>query len=372
MVKKTGLIVLLLALCLSYTAMTSRAAGKISKEALQGLVDQAVKDGLVGVSAAVSTPDDGIMLVTAGVSDRKGGTNLAPTDIARIASSSKVWVATAFLQLVQEGKISIDDPIAKYIKPDNAANIANADTATVAQVLSHTSGIFDYYNQSGFGNDVPNKMDFTIDEALKYTWNQPANFKPGAKFGYSNTNTVLLAQAMETVTGQPFAVEMRKRIFDPMGLKHTYVEVFEKVPVKIARGYEFNEDGSVIEVGDKYQGGGLPDGALVSTPEDMMIFMRALFGDGKLLDKATVAKMVTPVADAGDKSSMGYHIFISDTDNGKRYEHDGAINGYRAIEMFYPDSGVAIALWTNTGGKAQDDVFQTLQDDVAKLVFESK
>jgi D-alanyl-D-alanine carboxypeptidase len=310
------------------------------------------------------------VLVVAGVSDLKTGAKLKTTDIARVASSSKVWIGAVVMQLIQEGRVSPSDKIAQYISRDEVKNIANAKTATIAQLLSHTSGIIDYYNDTDFGSDVPDKMDFTLEEALKYAWNQPAEFKPGARYSYSNSNTVLLAQMIETVTGQPFAKVLRSRIFTPLGLKHTFVEVFEPVPARIVRGYEFYSDGSTDEIGDKYQGGGLPDGALVTTPEDMALFMRALFADGKLLDRATLKQMTTPAAAVEDGQTVGYHIFITETDHGKRYEHDGAVVGYRAQEMYYPASGITIAIWTNTGDE-QDETFSALEDDIVNLVFSS-
>jgi D-alanyl-D-alanine carboxypeptidase len=163
---------------------------------------------------------------------------------------------------------------------------------------------------------------------------------------------------------------MRARLFEPLGLKHTFVEVFEPVPVKIVRGYVF-EGADVREIGDKYQGGGLPDGGIVTTPEDMVKFMRALFVDWKLLDTATMTLMLTPVADAGDGSQVGYQIFITKTRNSTRYEHDGSIDGYNAIEMHYPESNITIAMWTNGDGGEQDTIFANFQDAVDKLVFPS-
>ncbi len=363
------IITLLLILVFMSSQPVAASTHRVSKAELQKLADKAVKNGLVGVSLAVYMPNDGMFLVTSGVSDRKTKAKLQTTDIARIASASKVWVGTVVMQLVQEGKLSLSDKIQKYIGKANAQHIANADSATIEQLLTHTSGILDYYNDADFGQDVPNKMDFTIDEALKYIWDKPAVFSPGKKYAYSNSNTVLLAQAVETITGKPIAQVMRSRIFEPLGLKNTYIEVFEPVPVKIVHGYQFDGD-DVTEIGDKYQGGGLPDGGIVTSPEDMVKFMRALFVDGKLLNKGTMERMVAPRADTGDGSGIGYHIFITETGNGKRYEHDGGIDGYTAMEMHYADLDITIAYWTNSAGEEQDEAIQTFQDDVLSLVVD--
>jgi len=361
------LLVVLLLLAQAPAARRVDAADIRSK--MQALADKAIAGGLVGVSIAVYKPNLGVVLAAAGESDKEAGTKLTTTDIARIASCSKVWVGAVVMQLIQEGKIAPTDKVARYLPEDEVKRIANADTATVGQLLSHTSGIVDYYNDSDFGTDVPDKTDFTIPEALRYIWDKPAVFEPGARYSYSNTNTVLLALLIENVTGHPFYEELRSRIYTPLGLKHTYVEMFEPVPVKIVRGYEFSGKRDFTVTGDRYQGRGLPDGAIVTSPEDMALFMRGLFGDDKLLSKVTVQQMVTPVADTDDGSKVGFHIFITRTDFGNRYEHDGAIDGYRAEEMFYPGSGTAIAYWTNSGGRTQDDVFDGLQQAITNVVL---
>jgi D-alanyl-D-alanine carboxypeptidase len=341
----------------------------LDKTTIQKRLEQALTDGLIGVSLAISTPTDGLILATAGVSDRKTKTNLTPTDFSRIASCSKVWVGVAILQLVDEGKLKLSDPIGIYLHPQNVQQIANANSATVQQILTHTSGIPDYYNKPGFGVDVPTKMDFTIDEALRYIWGDPADFAPGAQFEYSNSNTLLLAQAIETITGKPYATVLRTRIFDPLGLNHTFIEVFEPLPRKIVRGYDFFNDEAGQEVGDKYQGGGLPDGGVVTSPADMVKFMQGLFVDGKLLRPETLALLVTPTVKAEENIQMGLHIFINPTRDGVRYEHDGLIDGYLAIQMHYPDTKISVALWTNSGGAAQELSFENLEKDVLRLIF---
>lgn len=349
-------------------AVPTRAADL--QAALQRLADDAVREGLVGVSIAIYTPEAGIVLAAAGVSDKTTRAALTTSDVGRIASCSKVWVGAAVMQLIGEGTLGLDDPIAPFLGADDRDHIANAKTATVGQLLSHTSGIFDYFNSDDFGMDDPNKMDFTLAEALRYAWDKPAEFPAGTAYAYSNTNTVLLGVILEKVTGQPYAQVLRSRIFTPLGLKHTYIEVFEPVPVRIARGYE-DEGDEMNEIGDSYQGGGLPDGGIVTTAEDMALFMKALFVDGTLLDAGLATLMTTPVTEGEDGEQVGYHIFISQTDHGLRYEHDGSLPGYLAVQMQYPKSGVILAMWTNSGGETAETVFfDDLQAAVIALVHE--
>jgi D-alanyl-D-alanine carboxypeptidase len=337
------------------------AAASSPKDALQKLADAAVDAGLPGVSIAVYAPDTGMMLVVAGYSDLNAKTPLVTTDLSRIASTSKMYVATVIMQLVEEGKIPVGDKIAKYLNPDDVKHIANADSVTIADVLTHSSGIADYYNDSNFGQDKPEQLDFTIEEALHYAWDMPALFAPGEKYSYSDTNTVLLAVVIEKVTGQNFAQVVRNRIITPLHLTHTYTEIFEPVPVSIVHGYSFSDGGKPDDT-IKMQGAGLPDGGIITTTEDMVTFFRALLVDGKLLKPATLADMLKPRFDA-EGSRIGYHIFM-DGNPPRVYYHDGYIDGYQAWLSHDVQDGVTVAVWANGTGEDQDAAFGNLIDAV--------
>jgi D-alanyl-D-alanine carboxypeptidase len=336
------------------------------KGRLQALANTAVAAGAPGVSIAVHHPRDGLILVTAGKSDLTAGTALTPTDVSRIASVSKVFVGVVVMQLVQEKKVALTDRIARYIAADHAAHIANANRATIRELLTHTSGIVDYYDDD-FGADDPRKLDFTIDEALKYAWDKEADFATGARYSYSNTNTLLLAIMIEKVTGTTVAQAIRTRLLAPLNLTHTYTEVFERVPVKIVRGYVFDGPGRPKEIGNKYPGGGLPDGGLVTTPENMVRFLRALLVERTLLQPAVLQQMLTPAARRDEDDWAGSHIFVVTTAHGKKYIHNGAIAGYNAEMLHYPDAGVTMAYWINGSGGKADRAWENL--DVEGIVF---
>jgi D-alanyl-D-alanine carboxypeptidase len=361
MFKKQSVIVVLCAVVgLATGGLLPVTAAPNAQTAVQKLADQAVADGLPGVSIAVYVPKSPLIVAVAGKSDIRADTDLIPTDLSRIASISKMYVATVIMQLIETGKITAADRIGQYLNADDARHIANVKTATIGQVLSHTSGIFDYYNDADFGADKPDQYNFTIEEALHYAWDQPALFAPGKKYSYSDSNTLLLALVIEKVTGNSFAQEVRSRILTPLKLDHTFTEIFEPTPQLTIHGYDFDKNGRSTDY-FLMQGAGLPDGGIITTPTDMVSFFKGLLVDGKLLQPATLAEMLKPRADAGDGSAIGYHIFVQPMPNGDTwYSHSGGIAGYQAELLFSKKTGVIVALWANGTGKNQDNAFDIL------------
>lgn len=333
------------------------------QQQIQAIADVAVAEGVPGISLAVITPDEGLIAVYAGFANQENKTPVTENTLGRIASASKPWLAVAILKLVEDSKITLDDQISQYIGAENTEKIANAQQVTIAQLLTHTSGIPDYYDDS-FGTNAPDKIDYTIDEALAYIYGAPAEFAPGTQHDYSNSNSLLLGKVVESVTGESYAKAIRNWVINPLQLKNTHVEVFETVPSKIARGYS---DGDKIE-GDRVQGAGLPDGGLVSTGSDMALFMRAVFGEKKVLRAESVALMVTPMAEA-EESAIGLHIFLEQTPNGLRYAHTGGIDGYSSHEMYYPAVDIAFAYWVNTSQEDHAEVVEVLEEAVIALLF---
>jgi D-alanyl-D-alanine carboxypeptidase len=359
--------VVLVLVSLAMHPIPTRAASL--KEDLQAAADEVISaGGLPGVSLAVYHPTEGLILVTAGKSDLKAKTDLKTTDVARIASSSKVFVGTLIMQLIESGKVKLSDPISKYAGDEHTKHLTNAEKITIEHLLTHTSGLYDYFNPE-FGADKPNKIDFTIEEALRYAWDRPAEFAPGRKFSYSNTNTLVLGGIVEVVTDEDLAAVMRARIFKPLGLKNIYTERFEPVPVKLVRGYEYQGD-QYYEIGEKFAGRGLPDGGLVASPEELVKFLRALLVDGKLLKPETLKQMLTARKQIeGEETSICYHIFLGKTRYGVQYEHSGSLDGFSSEMMHFPEADITIALWTNSRGVQDDSVWGEFQSTVLEIVF---
>jgi CubicO group peptidase (beta-lactamase class C family) len=368
-------------------------------EALTGEL-QATLDGwredndIIGATLAVYTPKLGSFELASGLSDRDAGTPMTPGHRLGVGSVNKMWVATLVLQLVDEGALTLDDPLSRWF-PD----FPNADQITVRQMLSHTSGATNYYARvekfvgifnERISTDWPG---FTPDELIKEAAQLEPSFEPGEGVGYSNTNTVLLGRIVELVTGNPLHAELRSRVYEPLGLEDTFLAGAEEIPGGFGPGYTteyapfFGATEPTMALNERYATvlATLPwaSGALVSTAPEVVRFERALFG-GELLEEATLAEMLTPspviesfAANAGIDLSGGLGIWKYSFPNpiGPGMGHDGGIPGFTSVMLYFPEHEIWVAVLTNDD-RADLGVFprgkdlDTLVSDVLVVMLE--
>jgi D-alanyl-D-alanine carboxypeptidase len=233
-----------------------------------------------------------------GLADKATGLKAGADQRIEVGSQTKMMTATVVLQLAGEGKINLDDAASKYLPAELIKDIANAEVATVRQLLQMTSGIASYTDiTAGDGTAVWTRQllenpdqAFTDDDALNIVRGQPATGAPGAYY-YSNTNYSLLGRIIENVTKEPLAETFEKRIFTPAGMTNSDL-VGANAPADLVRGYGTGADGKQFDTTaakwDKYAEGGV-----VSTTADMIKYIKALLVDGKLLPAAQLAEMKT-------------------------------------------------------------------------------
>ncbi|MBI4674729.1 MAG: beta-lactamase family protein [Chloroflexi bacterium] len=263
----------------------------------------------------------------------------------QIASVAKTLTATAIMQLGAQNKINLQSPISTYL-PDTPAAWQNI---TVHQLLSHTSGIPDYFTFDEFAA----KKNLTPDEIIRVAKTYPLDAEPGAEFGYSNTGYVLLGKLIEIVSGQSYAEFMRRSIFDPLQMSATGRDG-DNTP--LARGYAAPDTPA-----DTYPiTNALGDGDFLATAADLYKFDRALYDDNFLTRDAR-EKMFTPVGN--NHYAYGWEV---QSWNGKRVvSHSGGMPGFAATLMRFPDDDAAIILLSN------NETYDTTQAawDIAALLF---
>ncbi len=231
-----------------------------------------------------------------GLANTDTGEKAAANDRIEIGSQTKMMTATVVLQLVGEGKINLDALASNYLPQGTLTGIANAETATVRQLLQMSSGIANYTDVTDAdGNPAflsqllenPAKA-FTPDDALDLVRQQPAAGRAG-EFNYSNSNYTLLGKLIENVTGTSLGKIFEDRIFSPAGMKQSDL-YGPDAPADLVHGYGIGPDGKLLDTTaarwDKFAEGGA-----VSTTADMTKFIRALLVDGKLLKPAQLAEM---------------------------------------------------------------------------------
>ena len=267
----------------------------------------------------------------------------------RIASITKVFVAVVVLQLVEEGRLRLDDPASRYA-PD-----AGAWPVTIRELLNHTSGIPDFGMADEFGEELAARRDrrWSAAEVVALVADNEPTFPAGTGYSYSNTNYVLLGEVVETVTGHGWAREVRRRILDPLELRDTYVAGFEPARRPPIAGYfDLDNDGDFdnVETAEPWTSLETSDGAagcIVSTGPDLLAFGDALF-HGRLLSAETMRAMTADGPFHPRFTNYGLGLEIARPDYRTTiWGHGGYLPGFRSILWYVPSRDAVIVVLAN-------------------------
>lgn len=295
-----------------------------------------------GAAALVARGDSIVFLAAAGMADLELGVPLAPDMVFEIGSITKQFTAAAIMMLAEDGKLSLDDPITKHL-PDYPAY---GGGITIEHLLTHTSGIVSYTNIPGYmASSVHN--DVTPAELIAVFKDLPVEFAPRERWAYNNSGYILLGAIVEAASGMPYERFVQQRIFDPLGMTHSYYGSSSRIIPNRASGYDGGEGGLVNQ---RYLSFTQPyaAGSLMMTVEDWYRWSRALFG-GRLVSAASVARMTTPYALAsGESSGYGYGLGIADVRGHRAVRHGGGIFGFSTDGIYLPDDDVYVAVFANT------------------------
>ena len=264
--------------------------------------------------------------------------NVAATadTIFRLGSITKQFTAASILQLAEQGKLSVDDPISKYY-PEAPAAWA---PITLKHLMTHTSGIPSYTAIPGFFMQLA-RLDKTPDEIVALTRDKPLDFPPGSKYTYDNTGYILLGHVIEKVSGQTYAAYLQEHIFTPLGMKDSGYDVSDAILPRRASGYSMAggkpRNAAYLSMTLPYAAG-----SLYSTVDDLLIWDQALHA-GKAIKSASVAAMFT---DYGFKYGFGQSI-RAQKDGRRIWGHNGGINGFSTQINRLPDEGLTVIVLAN-------------------------
>ena len=312
---------------------------------LQAIVDdERAADSVPGIIVGVWIPGQGEWVSGTGVADTSGGTTAVPEDTFRIASITKSFTATVVLQLVQEGRLRLDDPLSNYVP-----EVPLASEITIRMLLGHTSGIFTYTKDDGFNAALfatPTKA-WTPEELVDLAVAHPADNAPGAAFSYSNTNYVLLGMIAEQITGTRIEDEVKKRIFDELGMSSSsFPKTGETtMATPVMHGYWALQTGGYQDFAVLEPSTHWTSGAVVSTVKDMKVWAEAL-ATGSLLS-ADIQTQRVAWHDAFDVDSQ-YGLGI--LKYGDFIGHDGTLPGYDSVMYYLPSRKATFVALANTCG----------------------
>ncbi|CAM5511258.1 serine hydrolase domain-containing protein [Streptomyces tanashiensis] len=309
-------------------------------------LDRAVRDvmketGVPGVSVALSAPGKGTYIRSFGVADKVTDEPMNPGLYMRIGSETKTFTVTALLELVDQGKVSLDDPISKYVD-----GVPNGDKITLRNLASMRSGLFNYSADEGFYKALTSDpyRPFTPQELLDYSFKHPIQFQPGAEFDYCNTNLILLGLVVEKVSGTPLHEFIQKNVIEPAGLRHTVFPTDAAFPSPHAHGYtEQTASGKLEDSTDWNPSWGWAAGAMISDLEDLRTWARVV-ATGTLLTPETQAERLHTYPSGVPGAGYGLGIF----DVQGWIGHNGSLPGYESLTIYLPEAKATLVVLLNT------------------------
>ncbi|MEZ5406865.1 MAG: serine hydrolase domain-containing protein [Acidimicrobiales bacterium] len=320
------------------SAAPSDRQSPIGDEAeLQDQLDALVDLGVPGAVLMIRDGDRSLVL-TSGVADLETGAPIDGAGTFRIASVTKPYVATIVFQLADEGRLSIDDTIQEWLP----GLVPNGDHISIRQLLSHRSGIADYFTEEVLTPYVEGDLGFvwSPDELIGIAVDAGPVFEPGADFAYSNAGYAILGRIIEQVTGHSLGEELEARIFEPLELTHTRFATTATPDPTLTRGYLLS-DAPPMDVTDLYPfywGAG----NIVADPGDVAEFYGALLGGG-LLEPASLADMASGEPD----SFPGAGLWSRNYSCGVTHGHDGTVPGYNT-DVQVLEGGRTVVLFANS------------------------
>jgi len=328
-------------ICSSYA---QTVASKQMLAAFDNILSAQFKPGETGCAALVAKNGQIIYKKAFGMANLELNVPMQPDMIFRVGSITKQFTAVAILQLMEQGKLSLQDEITKFI-PDYPTQ---AYKITIEHLLTHTSGIKSYTNIPEFQKYM--RTDMKPEEVINMFKNQPMEFAPGTRYNYNNSGYFLLGYIIEKVSGIPYPKYIEENFFKPLGMTNTFYGSDSRIIRNRAYGYQ--PDGDGVKNADMMSMT-LPfsAGSIQSTVEDLFKWNQAVHSY-KLVKKETIEKAFTEYKLADGKGTKyGYGWMFYQVQGSPTIEHGGAISGYLANAIYLPKEDVFVAVFSNNNGK---------------------
>ena len=321
------------------------AVSRAATVPLEARIDAAAAEVLksTGVpSASIAVIDNGRVTLVKAYGHARLDPAVAATPTMRyaIGSVSKEFLAATVLLLAEEGKLTLDDPVAKYLPA-----LTRAGEVRIRDLLAHTSGYRDFWPQ----DYVPAAMLLPIarDELIQDWATLPLDFAPGTEFQYSNTGYVIAGAIVEQVTGQPLMEVMRRRIFEPLGMKSVLDVNLARLEPGDAKGYMRYALGPPRPAPKEGAGWLYGAGGLAMTAEDLARWDLALLEHKLLAPASLVAMSTTRLLANGASADYGLGLFVYMQSGRRVLEHDGEVSGFVSQNTLYPEQKSAVVVLTN-------------------------
>ena len=350
---------------------SSSALKPIDQASLQSMVSKTAKDLLVPGAVVLLRTPQGDFTVNYGTT--QPGTTAPPSADThfRIASNTKTMTAAVIMQLAQEDKLSLGDPVSKYV-----SGVPNGDKITIAELLEMRSGLYNYTDAPELSASIdrePTKV-WTAGELLAVAFKHPVSAPPDAEFQYDNTNYALLGLVVEKVDGRPLSTAMQDRLFGPLGMTSTMLPVSTSnaIPKPFSHGYLYGSSSVALSGTPPYSpevqaaaraGTLLPKdytdvnhsfaaaaGGVTSTARDLATWIRAL-NTGRVLNEEYQRRWLNSLQledpNHSEGTRYGYGIAQMHWGPNSYYYHGGETPGYNSFIGYDSVNQVTLVVWTN-------------------------
>ncbi|MGZ3520943.1 MAG: serine hydrolase domain-containing protein [Vulcanimicrobiaceae bacterium] len=317
-----------------------------------------------GAVIGVWIPGAGTFVKGVGYADLSSRLPMSPEDKFRIGSNTKTFVVTVLLQLVDEKRLSLNDPLSKF---KLGVTIPNAGHITVRELCMMRSGLMEAYDTPQVAKmQITPNSNIAARTLIEYAVSQPALFAPGTRYNYSNTNYLLLGLIVESLTHHPIQQEIQRRILTPLRLSSTSFPVSDPaMPLPYSHGYELEDSGKWHDVTIS-----LPPsltwaaGVMISDMTDMRRWVKA-YVTGTTNSSATQKARLTCLPTGGKGLSFGLGIGCS----GGWFGYTGGLPGYNTAAYYLPEKGATIIAFVNAQrDRPSPGVANAIARDITKII----
>jgi CubicO group peptidase (beta-lactamase class C family) len=342
--KRHSQLIFSLILLLSMAALSAAQSAPPSEDHLAKSIDdmltQVYKPGEPGAAVIVVKDGNIIHRKGYGMANLELGVPVEPDMVFRLGSITKQFTAVAILMLAEQGKLSLEDDITKFL-PDYPTK---GNKITVEHLLTHTSGIKSY-------TSLPEwlalwRKDMTLKEIIDLFKDQPMDFAPGEKWSYNNSGYILLGAIIEKASGQTYQDFVEKNIFAPLGMKHSYYDNTARIIPRRVTGYTRGPEGfrnaAYLSMSQPYAAG-----SLMSSVDDLALWDATLYGEKLLKQQSLNRAWISRALNNTKATNYGFGWAIGSYAGHPIIDHGGGINGFATHALRIPDDRLYIAILTN-------------------------
>ncbi len=348
----------------------------------QEVIDQAVLEGIPGISLLIDKAGEDIWISSSGVSRIEQPLALEPCNIMPAGSVGKLFCGAAAMLMVEDGLLDLESTIDNYLPKDLKEQIPNAQTATIAHLLSHTSGIPDYADRFSVMLDILNNknMDFSRETILEdYVYGKSPKFSPGQEYSYSNSNYEILTIIMDQVYPKGHVAYYSFRLFSRLGLNKTFykdeTDYFSLYDYGMANGYfDRHSDGRLENATDMsltIASGQTGSGGVVTNVVDLHKLLKSIL-EADLICQESLELMKEYIKEKEGFQTYKYGLGLVYRDHekyGMAIGHPGSLPGYTTEAWYFPDQDTYIIYQINAGNILSGPVQRLIDEEFREAVL---